>query len=82
MTGSPIYENFEGKLAEQFAAHPALYYIAIGEKDFLYENNRRYRELLDSKGYPYEYYESGEGHIWRNWRVYLSRFLPKLFRPE
>lgn len=82
MTGSPIYENFEGKLAAQFAARPALYYIAIGEKDFLYENNRRYRELLDSKGYPYEYYESGDGHIWRNWRVYLSRFLPKLFRPE
>ena len=80
MTGSPVYENFEAKLAAQFAGHPALYYIAIGEKDFLYENNRRYRAQLDAKGYPYEYYESGDGHIWRNWRVYLSQFAKKVFR--
>jgi len=26
------------------------------------------------------YYESAGGHIWRNWRVYLTIFAQKLFR--
>ncbi len=76
---SPIYDNFEGKLAIQFAKQPALYWIAIGSTDFLYDYNVQYRKLLDSKGYPYIYRESSDGHIWRNWRIYLSEFLPMLF---
>ena len=52
---------------------------AIGETDFLYNGNKEIRGYFDSKGYPYEYYESPEGHIWRNWRVYLSVFAQKLF---
>ena len=35
--------------------------------------------LLDEKGYKYEYFETGGGHIWKNWRIYLSEFAPKLF---
>ena len=76
---SPIYDDFEGKLAIQFAKQPALYWIAIGSTDFLYDYNVQYRKLLDSKGYPYTYRESSDGHIWRNWRIYLSEFLPMLF---
>jgi len=26
------------------------------------------------------YYESAGGHIWRNWRVYLTIFAQKLFK--
>lgn len=77
---SPIYKDFEGKLAQQFAKKPALYWIAIGKTDFLYKANEEYRALLDSKGYPYTYYETGEGHIWRNWRIYLTEFAPLLFK--
>lgn len=77
---SPIYQNIEEKLAVQFAKKPALYWIAIGNKDFLYKANCEYRELLDKKGYPYTYYETGEGHIWKNWRIYLTEFVPKLFK--
>ena len=36
--------------------------------------------MLDAKGYPYTYVESDGGHIWRNWRNYLTEFLPLLFR--
>ena len=79
-TKSPIYEDIEGKLAIQFAKKPALYWIAIGKADFLYKANEDYRKLLDEKGYPYEYFETGEGHIWKNWRIYLSEFAPKLFK--
>ena len=69
----------EAQLAALFAAKPKLYWIGIGETDFLYNGNKEIRGYFDSKGYPYEYYESPEGHIWRNWRIYLSVFAQKLF---
>lgn len=79
-TSSPIYQDMEGKLKTQFAKKPALYWIAIGKTDFLYKANEDYRKLLDDKGYKYAYYETGEGHIWKNWRIYLSEFAPMLFK--
>ncbi|TGX83104.1 esterase [Palleniella muris] len=77
---SPVYDNMEQKLARQFSKAPKLYWIAIGDKDFLYKANVDYRKLLDGKGYKYVYRESPDGHIWKNWRIYLSEFVPKLFR--
>ena len=79
-TTSPIYQDMEKKLAIQFAKKPALYWIAIGKTDFLYKANEEYRKLLDAKSYPYEYFENEDGHIWRNWRIYLSEFAPRLFK--
>lgn len=75
-----VYRDLEGKLKTQFEKNPKLYFIAIGNKDFLYDSNKQFRDLLDKKGYPYEYYESPGGHIWRNWRIYLTEFAPKLFK--
>lgn len=78
--GVDIYANFEDKLEKQFSLKPALYYIAIGEDDFLYEENVAYRKLLDEHGYDYVYVESGGGHVWRNWRVYITDFAQRLFK--
>lgn len=77
---SPIYADLEGKLAKQFSKAPQLYWIAIGKTDFLYKANEEYRALLDKNHYPYIYRESEGGHIWRNWRIYLSEFVPMLFK--
>lgn len=77
---SPIYDDLEGKLKIQFAKKPALYWIGIGTTDFLYKANEDYRKMLDEKGYKYTYYETGEGHIWKNWRIYLTEFAPLLFK--
>lgn len=77
---SPIYDDLEGKLKTQFAKKPALYWIGIGNTDFLYKANEEYRKMLDEKGYKYTYYETGEGHIWKNWRIYLTEFAPLLFK--
>ena len=74
------YEDIGEALRPQFATPPALYWIAIGRDDFLYDDNARYRQLLDSCGYKYEYYESDGGHIWRNWRRYLAIMAKKLFK--
>lgn len=77
---SPIYDNLDAKLKTQFAKAPKLYWIAIGKTDFLYQANEDYRKLLDEKGYKYTYYETEDGHIWKNWRIYLTEFVPQLFR--
>ena len=79
---SPVYDDLEGKLKIQFEKKPALYYIAIGNKDFLYDANKQFRALLDKNAYPYEYFETGDGHIWKNWRIYLTEFVPKLFKQK
>lgn len=77
---SHIYENCEAKIKTQFAQKPALYWIAIGEDDFLYEENQKFRSFLDANGFQYTYVESEGGHIWRNWRNYLCQFLPLIFK--
>lgn len=77
---SPVYQNLEGKLKTQFGKHPQLYWIAIGNTDFLYKNNVDYRKMLDENGYNYVYRETDGGHIWKNWRIYLSEFAPMLFK--
>ncbi|MDR2389821.1 MAG: esterase [Tannerellaceae bacterium] len=79
---SEVYQNIEEKLQAQFAQKPALYYIAIGATDFLIEANTDFRKMLDANHYPYTYKETDGGHIWRNWRIYLADFLPRLFRQD
>ena len=77
---SEIYQNMDEKLSAFFSKKPALYWIGIGKTDFLYKSNEEFRAKLDAAGYPYAYYESEGGHIWRNWRDYLSKFAPQLFK--
>ena len=78
-SGAGVYDNFEETLETQKDNGYQLYWIAIGKTDFLYEANQEYRAMLDKMDMPYEYTESEGGHIWRNWRVYLSEFVPLLF---
>ena len=77
---SPIYENMDEKLKIQFDKKPKLYWIGIGNTDFLYKANEEYRQKLDEKGYKYTYYENEEGHIWKNWRIYLAEFTQLIFK--
>lgn len=77
---SEIYKDYDKKLATQFAKKPALYWIGIGNTDFLYKANEELRKNFDDKGYKYTYYETPEGHIWKNWRIYLTEFTPLLFK--
>ena len=72
--------KFNEQMARLFASKPKLYWIAIGKEDFLMQMNSQLRQYLDEKGYPYEYYENDGGHIWRNWRIYLTLFAQKIFK--
>ena len=77
---SPIYQNFDQKLATYFSKKPKLLWIGIGKTDFLIQSNNEFRAKLDGNKYPYTYMETEGGHIWRNWRIYLSEFVPLLFK--
>ncbi len=77
---SPVYDNFDQKLKVQFDKKPKLYWIAMGKTDFLYQSGVDFRKRLDDAGHTYVYRESEDGHIWKNWRIYLSEFVPMLFR--
>ena len=75
-----IYENRNGKIDRLFSKNPKLFWIGIGRTDFLFKNNNELRAYLDSKHHKYTYLETDGGHIWRNWRIYLSEFTPLLFK--
>lgn len=76
---SMIYEDIDGTLKVQMENGYQLYWIGIGKTDFLYKNVLEYTEKLDAMGMKYTFRDSEEGHIWKNWRIYLSEFVPQLF---
>ena len=75
-----VYEDRNRKIDRLFDKHPKLFWIGIGKTDFLYQDNADLRSYLDSMHHSYEYVETEGGHIWRNWRIYLSMFARKLFK--
>jgi len=76
---SEVYQNMDETLRAQMENGYELYWIGIGKTDFLYESVQNYRKKLDEMGMEYTYRESEGGHIWKNWRVYLTEFVPLLF---
>ena len=75
-----VYQNIDGTLQAQMNNGLKLYWIGIGKSDFLYQANVEFRQKLDDIGMAYTYRESDGGHTWVNWRIYLSEFVPQLFR--
>ncbi len=75
-----VYDDMDGTLKQQMDNAYKLYWIGIGKTDFLYDANKEYRAKLNSMGMKYVYMETNGGHIWRNWRIYLSEFVPLLFK--
>ena len=79
-TTSAVYKDIDGTLKTQMENGYKLYWIGIGKTDFLYNNVINYKEKLDTMGMPNTYRESEGGHVWKNWRIYLSEFAPLLFK--
>lgn len=57
-----------------------LFWVACGDKDFLFQRNRDFHAVLQGKGIRHEYVETEGDHSWPVWRRYLVDFTPKLFR--
>lgn len=74
-----VYSNIDEGLKTQMKNGYKLYWIGIGKEDILYKANEEYRKKLDALKMPYEYKETEDGHVWKNWRIYLSEFATKIF---
>ena len=72
--------EFDASLKKQFEDGVELYWIGIGREDFIYDRNKEFRAKLDEMGVDYTYLETGYGHVWKCWRIYLSEFTPLLFK--
>jgi enterochelin esterase family protein len=57
-----------------------LIWFSTGKDDFLLETTKATVAMLERHGFDVVYEESGGGHTWINWREYLARFAPQLFR--
>ncbi|MDD4697888.1 MAG: alpha/beta hydrolase-fold protein [Fermentimonas sp.] len=73
-------DEFVKKLKVQQENGFKLYWIACGNTDFLYQGVLDSMKKMDEIGFDYTYKESEGGHIWRNWRIYLTEFAPMLFK--
>lgn len=62
-----VYANFDATLKKQMDNGIKLYWLGIGNADFLYNANKEFRAKLDSMGMKYTYMETDGGHVWKNW---------------
>lgn len=75
-----------GNRAEWDKADPAalnklkVLWLGCGTEDFAYNGVKGLEELLSKKNVKHVWNESGGGHSWPNWQVYLSKYAQLLFR--
>jgi len=79
-SGVAVPEGNEAALDAVFAAKPKLYWVGCGKADGVMVNTRKLVDYCNQKGYPITFFESEGGHIWRNWRIYLTTFAQQLFK--
>ncbi|MDO4214801.1 MAG: alpha/beta hydrolase-fold protein [Bacteroidales bacterium] len=77
---SPFYKDMDKMLEQQVKDGVKLYWIGCGTEDFLYNSVKDHMKVLDKLGQKYTFRESSDGHVWKNWRIYLSEFAPLLFK--
>jgi enterochelin esterase-like enzyme len=76
-----------GNRAEWEKADPAMLnqklkvlWLGCGTEDFAYNGVKAMDDLFTQKKVKHIWNESGGGHSWPNWQVYLSKYAPLLFR--
>ncbi len=57
-----------------------LVWFSTGRDDFLLDTTKATVAMLEKHDLDVDYEESAGGHTWINWREYLTRFAPQLFR--
>ena len=57
-----------------------LYFVGVGNTDFLYEGAQTLDRILTEEGLQHVFYVSEGGHEWKNWRLYLQTFAKLLFK--
>jgi enterochelin esterase-like enzyme len=60
--------------------NPKLYYVAVGKSDQLLQATLNLVTVLKKYEFNYIYNETSGWHSWSNWRIYLSDFVPRIFK--
>lgn len=69
------------QVAELKKAGVKLYWHGCGTYDFLWDMNQALKKTMEDADMDnYVFFESGGGHSWDNWRMYLDTFAPLLFK--
>ncbi len=72
--------DIDAKLQGIKEAGYELYWIGVGQDDFVWESAKRLDEKLTENGLEHTFFVTEGGHTWANWRVYLNTFAKLLFK--
>ena len=74
--------DYDGKFANAAAINKQLHllWIGIGTEDPFHDGVKTSHENLDKVGVKNVWVETGGGHVWTNWRKYMTDFAPRLFQ--
>lgn len=75
-----VLKTYETQFKALKKAGYKLYFLAIGDSDFLFESAKTLDKMLTDNGLKHTYFVTSGGHTWSNWRIYLNTFAPQLFK--
>jgi enterochelin esterase family protein len=75
------YAQTHGAFLDKANDQLSLFWIGIGEDDFLLKSEKDLETLLNEHHVKFTSHVSKGGHTWMNWRHYLHEFMPLLFQP-
>lgn len=76
----PDVERLHGKDMDKAAKTERLLWVGYGKTDIARDNSKAMLKMFAAHGMRYQELETEGGHTYANWRVYLARFAPLLFR--
>jgi len=79
MPNKKVFEEKHGPTLKQEAAKLELIWFGYGARDPAKPGAQDAQRFLDRYEIKYHSEETPGGHVWANWRLYLSRFAPLLF---
>lgn len=75
-----VFSKTYPKLDEKANAQLKLLWVSCGVDDFLYQNNKYFKQFLTSKNVRFKEVETPGGHTFMVWRRNLTDLAPLLFR--
>jgi enterochelin esterase-like enzyme len=76
----PDVERLHGKDMDRAAKMERLLWVGYGKTDIARDNSKAMLKMFAAHGMRYQELETEGGHTYANWRLYLARFAPLLFR--
>jgi enterochelin esterase family protein len=73
-------ERLHGKDMDKLATTERLMWVGYGKTDIARDNSKAMLRMFSAHGIRYQELETDGGHSYANWRLYLARFAPLLFR--